>query len=296
MHLIAYVNGKFQSLHNAMIHIEDRGFQFADGVYEVVACYQENFIEMEAHLQRLQQSCQKINLELPTTLSELRNLVERAYRFNRIPNAMIYIQVTRGMAARTHAYSDKMTPSLIITVRPLPEVSQEKLSTGYTAITLQDFRWKCCDIKSIALLPSIMGKHEAQARGADECFWLDDDQHVLEGSSTNVFCIKSPENLPNIFKSEPTEHQCILVTHPLGKQILGGITRDLVIRSARKLNLVVEERPWRLDEVGIIECFVSSTTNAAMPVCHVDDQKIGNGTPGNITAQIRQMVLDEFYT
>lgn len=295
MHLIAYVNGKFQSLHNAMIHIEDRGFQFADGVYEVVACYQDNFIEMDAHLQRLEQSCSKINLDLPATLCEIRNLIERAYRFNRIPNAMIYVQITRGMAPRTHAYPQNIQPSLIITVRPLPEVSQEKLAVGYRAITLEDIRWKHCDIKSIALLPSIMGKHEAQSRGADECFWVDEDKHILEGSSTNVFAIKGSENLADIFKANDEEKTNILLTHPLGSRILGGITRDLVIRSAKQLGMIVEERPWSLDENGITECFVSSTTNAAMSVCSVDDNPIGTGKPGSLTTKIRQLVLDEFY-
>ena len=275
--LIAYVNGTFLPLDDASIHIEDRGFQFADGVYEVIACLGGNFLDIKPHLQRLESSCQAIRIPLPCSLSELGSLVQQTYEKNPFTNAMAYIQVTRGVAPRSHQVSESMTPSLIITVRDLPMPSDEKLAEGASAITLKDFRWGRCDIKSIALLASVMGKQEAAANCVDEAFWLDSEGHLLEGCSTNVFALIEGR----------------LITHPLGHHILGGIMRKMVIRVAEKAAVKVEQRPWKLSESGLTECMMSSTTNALLPVCRIDGEPVGRGNPGPVAGKLRAMIIDE---
>jgi len=275
--LTAYVNGSFLPLDDASIHIEDRGFQFADGVYEVIACFGGNFLDIKPHLQRLESSCQAIRIPLPSTLSELESLVQQTYEKNPFTNAMAYIQVTRGVAPRSHHVSESMTPSLIITVRDLPMPSDEKLAEGASAITLEDFRWGRCDIKSIALLASVMGKQEAAANCVDETFWLDSEGHLLEGCSTNVFALINGA----------------LVTHPLDHRILGGIMRRMVIRTAEKTGIKVEERPWKLTESGLTECMISSTTNACLPLCRIDGVPVGSGKPGPVCKQLRALIINE---
>ncbi|MDX8394936.1 MAG: aminotransferase class IV [Mariprofundaceae bacterium] len=277
MSLTAYVNGQFIPLENAMIHIEDRGFQFADGVYEVVACYGGVYLDLEPHLERLERSCSAIGLSLPCPLAELQQLVKQCYKKNPFDDAMIYIQVTRGVAPRAHVVKEALTPTLVITSRQLPQPSNEKLEQGASVITLQDIRWKRCDIKSIALLASVIGKQEALQQDADEAFWLDENNHLLEGCSTNAFAVINNT----------------LVTHPLDHQVLGGITRSMALRLARDNGISIEERAWSLDESGITECMMSSTTNAVFPVCQVNNQPIGDGKPGPVCRNLRKLIIDE---
>lgn len=271
----AYVNGHFVPMESAMVHIEDRGFQFADGVYEVVACFNGRFLDMQPHLERLQQSCAAIDIPLPCPLDKLAELVHQTWEKNPFRDAMIYIQVTRGVAPRSHLAPDNLLPTLIITSSDLPRPSEAKLAHGARAITLHDFRWKHCEIKSIALLASVMGKQEANRRHADEAFWLDAEGHVLEGCSTNILAVINGH----------------LVTHPLDHQVLGGITRNMLIRIADEAGITVEERPWRLDEAGLSECMLTSTTNAVLPVCSMDDKPVGNGVPGPMTVRLRGLML-----
>jgi len=271
----AYVNGRFVPLADATVHIEDRGFQFADGVYEVVACLNGHFLDMNAHLARLERSASAIALPLPCPRDELAGLIGETWRRNPFPDAMIYVQLTRGAAPRTHLPADGIRPTLVITARELPRPSQTQLAHGASAITLRDFRWKRCDIKSIALLASVMGKQEAARRNADEAFWLDEHDHVLEGCSTNVFAVIGER----------------LVTHPLDHQVLGGITRAMLIELATEAGIPVEERPWTLNEPGLSECMLTSTTNAVLPVCRVDARPVGTGRPGAVAIELRQRML-----
>ncbi len=275
--LLAYVNDGFVPLEQATVHIEDRGFQFADGVYEVVACFNGTYLDLKPHLQRLQRSCAAIEIELPKPMAELEYLVQEAYVKNPFEDAMVYIQVTRGVAPRAHVVQQKLIPTLIITVRELPKPSEKKVQTGMKGITLSDIRWKHCEIKSIALLASVMGKQEAVRQEVDEAFWLDEQGHVLEGCATNIFAVIDE----------------VLVTHPLDHQVLGGITRDMVIEAAKASDVPVEEREWRMDEEGLSECMMSSTTNAVMPVCVMDGQAIGGGKPGDICLKLRAYMLDQ---
>lgn len=274
--LTAYVNGAFIALEDATIHIEDRGFQFADGVYEVVACFAGNFLDLQAHLQRLQRSCDGVRIPLPCSLEKMAKLVQQTYERNPFEDAMVYIQITRGTAPRSHLPQGELTPTLIITSRLLPKPSDEKIATGIKGITLKDIRWKHCEIKSIALLASVLGKQEAALQQADEAFWLDEENHVLEGCATNILAIIGGT----------------LVTHPLDHQVLGGITRDMAIRVAKEHGLTVEERPWSLEESGLTEAMMSSTTNAVMPIRCINEQIIGDGKSGKTTMQIRGWMLE----
>jgi len=273
--LKAYVNNAFVPLNQACIHIEDRGFQFADGVYEVVACFSGVYLDLMPHLQRLEKSCAAIAIDLPKSLVELQDLVQQAYAMNPFEDAMVYIQVTRGVAPRAHVVAKAMTPTLVITVRELPKPSEEKLNAGASAITMQDIRWKHCEIKSIALLASVMGKQEALRQHVDETFWLDDEGHVLEGCATNVFAVIDG----------------VLTTHPLDHQVLGGITRTMALQVAKGAGIAVAERAWKLDEAGLTECMMSSTTNAVLPVCSINGRNIGSGKPGAVSLNIRAMIL-----
>ncbi len=273
--LVAYVNNRFVPLEKAMIHVEDRGFQFADGVYEVVACYGGTYLDLKPHLKRLQCSCEAIAIELPKPMSELEALVQQAYEKNPFDDAMVYIQVTRGVAPRNHVVNQAITPTLVITARELPKPSDTKVKTGVQGITLQDIRWKHCEIKSIALLASVMGKQEAVRAGVDEAFWLDEQGHVLEGCATNIFAVIDG----------------VLVTHPLDNQVLGGITRSMAMEVAKDAGIAVQERAWKLDEAGLSECLMSSTTNAVLPVVQINHQAIGDGQPGKVGLKIRQLML-----
>ena len=167
-----------------------------------------------------------------------------------------------------------------MTLRELPAPSEEKLTNGASAITTRDFRWGRCDIKSIALLASVMGKQAATARGVDETFWLDKNDHLLEGCATNAFAVIDD----------------VLVTHPLDHQVLGGIMRDMILRLAKRENIPVQERAWRLAEKGLSECMMSSTTNALLPVSQVDGRAIGNGKPGPVAKRLRSLILEELET
>lgn len=278
MGLTAWVNGRFLPLEQATVSIEDRGFQFADGVYEVIACLGGTFIDLDAHLARLLRSCEAIDLQLPMPTDELAGLAREAYRRNDLNDAMVYIQITRGNTPRSHRVPDASAPTLVITVRPLVQPSRDKLSKGASAITLQDIRWQRCDIKSVAMLGTVLGRLEVQRQGVDEAFWVDGETHVLEGCSTNVLALIDGR----------------LVTHPLDHHVLGGITRDMAIRLAREHGYTVEERPWKLAETGLSECLMTSTTTAVVPVTHIDGWAVGDGQPGHFTMQLREWMLDEY--
>lgn len=278
MKRIAWVNGHFLPLEQATVHVEDRGFQFGDGVYEVIACLHGHFLDMDAHLQRLEASCHAIYMDLPMKKEELASLLQEAYRRNPFTDAMIYIQITRGTTARTHLATHPLQPTVVVTVRALHKPSEDKFEQGVDAITREDIRWKRCNIKTISLLATVIGKQEAALAGASETLWRNADQHILEGCSSNCFAII----------------QNTLVTHPLDHQVLGGITRNMTLKLAKEHAIRVEERPWRLHERGLSECMISSTTQAILPVFHIDQMLIGDGTPGPFTRKLRGWLLETF--
>jgi len=274
--LIAYVNGGFVPLDQAYVHVEDRGFQFADSVYEVIACYGGCFLDLPAHLKRLEASCTAIGMPMPCPLHELEETIRETCRRNPFPNASAYVQVTRGTAPRSLSIPDGLTPGLVITCRELAFPPEQ--APVFSAVTLQDFRWGRCDIKTTALIASVLGRREAVRRGAEEAFWTDADGHVLEGTATNVLAVIDGT----------------LVTHPLDRHVLGGITRQMALELAHEDAIRVEQRPWTLAEPSLSECMMTSTLYALAPVCRVDGQPIGSGQPGVTTLRLRQAMLDRF--
>lgn len=261
-------------LENARVNVEDRGFQFSDSIYEVIACYDGVFLDLAAHLKRLAASCAAIYLPLPCSIDRMEALIRETYKRNHVIHASIYIQISRGTAPRSLNIPDGIDPTLIITCRELP--FPPELAPVFSAITLQDFRWARCDIKSTALIASVMGRHQAVQNGADEAFWSDDKGHVLEGTASNVLAIIDDT----------------LVTHPLDEHVLGGITREMTIQIARETGIHVAERPWRLSEPKLSECMLTSTLYAIAPVCRVDGQRIGTGAPGAATLHLRKCMID----
>ncbi|WP_018294152.1 aminotransferase class IV [Mariprofundus ferrooxydans] len=278
MTLTAWVNGRFLPLAEACVNVEDRGFQFADGVYEMLVCFAGVFVDLEAHLSRLQHSCDTLAIPFPLPAEEMKAVLHEAYSRNPFDHAMVYIQITRGVAPRAHRIDTIPKPTMVITVRELPEPSVQQVAHGATAITRPDIRWKRCDIKSIALLANVMGKQEAAQLGADECFWQDERESILEGCSSNALALINGT----------------LVTHPLDHQVLGGIARSMILRLAAEHDIPVEERAWRLDENGLSECMMCSTTDAVMPVCHINGHAVCDGKPGPVSMMLRQAMLDEF--
>ena len=257
------------------MHVEDRGFQFADSVYEVIACYGGAFLDLPAHLGRLAASCAAIDLPLPCPLVALEGLIRETHVRNAFRHASLYVQITRGVAPRSLTIPANLTPTLVITCRELPLPPAE--APACAAITLSDFRWSRCDIKSTALLASVMGRQEAVGRGAEEAFWTDSQGHVLEGTATNVLAVIDGR----------------LVTHPLDRQVLGGLTRHMALRLARDAGMDVAERPWKLGESALSECMMTSTLYALAPVCRIDGKAIGDGRPGPATLRLREAMLAE---
>ena len=185
------------------------------------------------------------------------------------------MQITRGVAARSLTIPAHLSPTLVVTCRELPLPPAE--APAFSAVTLTDFRWSRCDIKSTALLASVMGRQEAVARGAEEAFWTDAEGHVLEGTATNVLAVVGG----------------VLVTHPLDHQVLGGITRDMALHLAHSAGMDVAERPWKMSEPGFTECMMTSTLYALAPVCRIDGQIIGDGGPGPVSLRLREAMLAE---
>ncbi|MDX8394682.1 MAG: aminotransferase class IV [Mariprofundales bacterium] len=277
---IAWINGQFLPIEKATVSIEDRGFQFADGVYDVIACHDGRYVALLAHIQRLRRSCAAIDIKLPHNDDWWQSLCHEAYKRADLKKAMIYLQVTRGTAKRIHAPVKNMQPTLILTVRDLPQPTEDIIINGISCITMPDFRWQRGDIKSIALLASVMGKKHATQQQAYEGFWVNKSGYVLEGCSTNILAVIND----------------VIVTHPNDKSILPGITRALAIKEAIKQGLEVKERPWRLDEQGLTECLLTTTTSVLLPIIRMNDQDIANGKPGEIVKQLRPLMLKNMFT
>ncbi len=269
---IAYVNGRFMPLGEAVISIEDRGFQFADGVYEVVATYRGQPYAIDEHMRRLQRSLDEIRIDYD--VEPLPPLVEEGIKRSAFDEALVYIQVTRGVAPRHHEFpAVSPTPTVVMTVKQLQRPDPILHENGVSVISTRDLRWKRCDIKSIALLPNILAKQLAYEAGAYEALLIDDAGHVTEGSSTSSFLVKGG----------------VVYTTPAGSRILPSITRRVLVELIQKLNIPLQEANSTLDDYrSADEVFLAGTTTEAMPVVAIDDTQIGGGEPGPVTRRIRE--------
>ncbi len=271
MSRIAYVNGEYLSLQEATVSVEDRGFQFGDGIYEVIKLYQGHLFKLDKHLDRLLASAKLIDLDIGYSRKELEEISKEVLRRNSDnKESSLYIQITRGVTSRSHSYSDDLTPTMIMYLLPAKSLSSELRDKGVRVITLPDNRWRYCNIKTINLLPNILAKKEAEERGAFEGIFVNDDKIITEGTSSNLFIYKDG----------------VIKTHPLGAGILGGITRDVVLELIRDNFKFKEERFTLLNLYNADEVFITSTTKEVLGVVQVDDQKIGDGKVGPITKEL----------
>lgn len=264
--MLVYLNGEFVEYEKAAIPVEDRGFLFADGIYEVVRVYGGQPFQMEPHLKRLEFSAAELELNLPFGIEEFDRLSRELLAKNGHTDATIYIQVTRGVAPRTHHFPPADTkPTVLILTRPIKHLPAEYRETGVSVITHPDIRWGRCNIKSVSLLPNVLAKEQAHRAGCFEAILVREKGEVSEGSSSNFFAVIDG----------------VIRTHPKDRRILGGITREVVLQLCSKLGLPVKEEAFTLDELARAEeAFVSGTTTEVMPVTRIDGKPVGNGKPG----------------
>jgi D-alanine transaminase len=269
---IAYVNGRYQPLRSAAVAPEDRGYQFADGVYEVIKVLGGRFCDLERHLDRLQRSLAAIDIAPPMPRRALISVLGETLRRNRLADALVYLQISRGTAPRNHVFPKRPRPSLVVTVRRPSFPSEREREEGVGVITLPDLRWGRCDIKSISLLPNVLARQSAAAAGCREAWLIDRDGRVTEGSASNAYIVDGAGRL---------------ITHPLGERILGGVTRSVVLELARDEGIDVLERPFTLEEAcAAREAALSSTSSWLLPVTSIDGRPISNGMPGHVLRRL----------
>jgi D-alanine transaminase len=270
---VAYVNGEYVPHRTAAVHIEDRGYQFADGVYEVCAVLGGKILDLEPHLNRLARSLNELSIARPMSWAALKVVMAETVRRNKIRHGMLYIQITRGVARRDHPFPAATPPSLVMTARAVDFNAVIKRSEkGIAVITLPDMRWQRRDIKSIALLPNILAKQAAKEAGAYEAWQVDPQGFVTEGSSTNAWIVTKDG---------------ALVTRSLSHDILPGITRQIIIKLAAEHGLKLVERDFTVAEaMEAREAFLTSTTAFAMPVVRIDSAVLGNGHPGSVCREL----------
>lgn len=271
---IAYVNGAYAPIEAASVHIEDRGYQFADGIYEVVLRVGGKFWDLDGHLKRWARSLAELEIRAPMSEAALRIVIAKLVEKNRLGDCAVYMQATRGVAPRNHPFpSAEVEPALVLTAKPIDlEKLNAKASMGVRVITRPDIRWGRVDIKTVGLLPNCLAKEAAVREGAAEA-WLVRDGKVTEGSSSNAWIVNEKGDL---------------ITHPLGNQILGGITRQTAIACAESLQMKVVERAFTVDEaLAAREAFITSAMNLVTPVIAIDGKKVGDGKPGPVATRLR---------
>ncbi len=267
MSVLILFNQDLITREQATIDIEDRGYQFGDGVYEVIRIYNGSFFELEAHLERLERSASEIKISLPFTQKEIQEKIEQLAAANRLHSGHVYMQVTRGVAPRNHPFPAKSDPVLVAYTK---EYEKEPSRALGKAIFMEDIRWLRCDIKSLNLLGNVLAKQSATEQNVDEAIFHRGDL-VTEGSSTNVFIVKNN----------------ILYTHPANNFILEGITRRVILSVASELGIQIKEEAFTKQELlESDEVFISSTTQEARPIVEVDGRQIGNGKEGEITSSL----------
>ena len=279
MSRIAYVNGQYVRRSMAVVHIEDRGYQFADGIYEVCLVIDGHYWDMAGHMQRMARSLKELRIASPMDRPALKVVMRELLRRNHLDNALIYIQVTRGVAKRNHAFpSEDVLPAIVMTAQHFDlNQSDRTAAKGVKVITQPDIRWRRVDIKTVGLLPNALAKEAAVEASAAEA-WLVRDGNVTEGSSSNAWIVDA---------------KGVLITHPKTNDILGGITRETVIACAKDLQIKVEERAFTVDEAfGAAEAFMSSATNLVMPIVQINHATIGDGSPGAIALRLRDAYKD----
>lgn len=280
MSRIAYVNGVYQPHGQAVVHIEDRGFQFADGVYEVWSVFDGRLADYQGHLTRLARSLTELRIDIPMSAEALGIVLRETVRRNRVRNGLVYIQITRGTAPRDHAFPRDVAPSVIVTAKSIDLKKGEALAArGAAGVTQPDLRWGRCDIKTVGLLPNALAKQAARERGAYEAILVDDLGMVTEGSSTNVWIVDQDGRLR---------------TRDTQANILRGITRAAILKLAEEEGVELAETAFSVDEAkNARELFVTAASSFVMPLVSLDGSRIGDGKPGPVATRLRQIYLEQ---
>ena len=274
----AYVNGRYLPHAQAAVHIEDRGYQFADGVYEVVPVYDGALVDEGPHLDRLERSLRELRIGMPVARATLELISRELMRRNDLTHGMLYLQVTRGVAPRDHKFPAEAAPALVMTTRQTKPHSEAMLNQGIKVIAVPDIRWERCDIKSISLLPNVLAKQQATEAGAYEAWQIDREGYVTEGSSTNAWIVSAEGKV---------------VTRDASHAILSGITRLSLLKLIRDAGFELEERAFTLEEAKAArEAFLTSSSSFVLPIVAIDEAPVGNGHPGILSGKLRARYLD----
>ncbi|MCP4328053.1 MAG: D-amino-acid transaminase [Alphaproteobacteria bacterium] len=274
---IVYVNGAYVPEDQATVSVFDRGFLFADGVYEVTAVLDCGLVDFDGHLARLDRSLGALNMAWPVSRNELAAVHRELIARNSVESGAVYMQVTRGVAERDFVYPENTPTSLVAFTQARDLVNSPLAETGISVITLPDIRWQRRDIKSIALLAQAMGKQAAAEQGAYEG-WLVEDGYVTEGTSSNAYIVTADDRI---------------VTRQLSSQILAGVTRAALLQLARETGITIEERPFKPEEAyAAKEAFLTSSSTFVYPIVRIDGKAIGTGTPGPVARRLRELYID----
>ena len=277
---IAYVNGRYVRHADATVHVEDRGYQFADGVYEVCEVRHGMIVDMTRHLDRLGRSLSELRIEWPMHRSALERVIREVLRRNRVKNGLFYLQVTRGVARRDHVFPAPGTrPSIVVTAKNTnPAIIAAKNANGIKAITVPENRWDRVDIKTVGLLSNALVRQQAKEAGAQEAIYVDADGIVKEGAATNVWMVDTDGTI---------------LTRPAEHGILRGITRTTLMDVAKTLDLRIREEEFSVEKMlGAREVFITAATSICFPVVEIDGKTIANGHPGSVSQKIREAFFD----
>lgn len=277
---VAYVDGRFVPLSRASVSVEDRGFQFSDGVYEVWAVLDGRLAEWDGHWTRLRRSLSELRIQQPATEAATLAVMRETVRRNRVRDGLLYLQVTRGAARRDHPFPDPpVRPTVVATCRPIsPAALEARAATGVAVVTRPDIRWGRADIKSVSLLPNILAKQAAKEAGAAEAWMVDDAGLVTEGASTNAWIVDAEGRLR---------------TRSTQSNILKGVTRTSIAAICAREGLRLEETPFTPEEARAArEAFFTAASAFVTPVVRIDGQAIGDGTPGPVSTRLRSLYLE----
>ncbi len=274
---IAYVNGEYLPESEAKVSIFDRGFLFADGVYEVTPVVNGKLVDYDAHIERLDRSLNELQMAWPCTKPELRAMHEELVKRNSLNEGIIYMQVTRGVADRMFNFPKEIKSSLVAFPQVMTLVDNTNARTGVKVVTTPDIRWLRRDIKSVMLLAPVLGKQEAYEKGAHEA-WMVEEGYVTEGTSSNAYIVVGNK----------------IITRPLSNRILAGCTRRALFRLSKDHGVEIEERLFTPEEAyAADEAFLTSASQFVMPITEIDGHRIGGGQPGPVTRKLRELFLEE---
>lgn len=277
---IAYVNGRYERHGEASVHIEDRGYQFADAVYEVWSVFDGKLADPEGHFTRLARSLSELKIAMPMTRAALTIVLRETIRRNRVRDGILYLQISRGVAPRDHAFpTEPVPPAVVVTCKPVNFAAlQAKAAKGVSVITVPENRWGRADIKSTSLLPNALAKQAAREKGAAEAWFVDDLGFVTEGSSSNAWIVDA---------------EGVIRTRDTNANILRGVTRTSLLQIIRDEGLKFDERPFTPAEAQAAqEVFITAATALVSPVIAVDGKSIGNGSPGPIASRLRRLYIE----